>query len=112
MLELFKAKMEARRARREAVVAIDKYLKALAISLPETDDAEIRKQIEDEIARLISCKEVLRRSTEIPKWLGEALTTAFKLVTLVGSVVACEIITNRGTGDKIITDGIKRIPSL
>ena len=110
--ELFKAKLEARKARREAILAIDKYIKTLSVDISATDDAELKKQKETELMQMISAKDVYKRYTEIPKWAQECLTTALKLVTLVGSVVACEVITNRGTGDKIITDGIKRLPGL
>lgn len=110
--ELFKAKMEAKRARREAIVAIDKYINVLSMSLPNIKEVEERKQIEDEITKLVAVKEVYKKNTELPKWAVELITTGGKIVTLVGSVVACEIITNRGTGDKFITDGIKRLPGL
>ncbi len=110
--ELFKAKMEARKARREAILAIDKYINILSAELPSITEVEVKKQKEEELVRMISAKDVYKRYTEIPKWAQECLTTALKLVTLVGSVVACEVITNRGTGDKIITDGIKRLPGL
>ena len=110
--ELFKAKLEAKKARREAIVAIDKYVNALSIALPTETDQEKRKVIMEEMSRLVSIKEVYKKNTELPKWAQEALTTLLKLATLAGSVAACEIITNRGTGDKIITDGIKRLPGL
>lgn len=110
--ELIKAKAEAKKARREAIVAIDKYINVLTVGLPNKKDADERKQVEDEITRLVAVKELYKKNTELPKWAQELLTTIFKVVTLAGSVAACEIITNRGIGDKIITDGIKRIPSL
>lgn len=110
--ELFKAKLEAKKARREAIVAIDKYINALSVSLPEKKDNEERKALEDEITRLVAVKELYKKNTELPKWASELITTALKVVTLAGSVVACEVITNRGTGDKLITDGIKRLPTL
>ena len=110
--ELFKAKLEAKKARRDAIVAIDKYVNALSIQLPNETDQEKRKAIMEEMSRLVSIKEVYKKNTELPKWAQEMLTTGLKLVTLTGSVVACEVITNRGTGDKIITDGIKRLPGL
>ena len=110
--ELFKAKMEAKKARRDAIFAIDKYVNALSIQLPNETDQEKRKAIMEEMSRLVSIKEVYKKNTELPKWAQEMLTTGLKLATLAGSVVACEVITNRGTGDKIITDGIKRLPGL
>lgn len=110
--ELFKAKMEAKRARREAIVAIDKYINVLSMSLPNIKEADERKQIEDEITRLVAVKEVYKKNTELPKWAQESITTVLKVVVLAGSVVACEVITDRGTGDKFITDGIKRLPGL
>jgi len=110
--ELFKAKMEAKKARREAIEAIDKYISALSISLPQIKDAETKKQVEDEITKLVAVKEVYKKNTELPKWASELITTGAKVVVLIGSVVACEVITNRGTGDKIITDGIKRLPGI
>ncbi len=110
--ELTKAKLEARKAKKEAILAIDKYINALSISLPTVQDTETRRQVEDEIARLVTVKECYKKNTELPKWASEAISTALKVLTLVGSVVACEVITNRGTGDKIITDGIKRLPSI
>lgn len=112
MFELMKAKLEAKKARREAIVAIDKYINVLSMSLPETKDSEARKQIEDEITRLVAVKEIYKKNTELPKWASELITTGLKVVTLAGSVVACEVITNHGTGDKFITDGIKRLPGL
>lgn len=110
--ELFKAKCEARKAKRDAIVAIDRYINALSASLPEIKEIELRKQVEDEIVKLVSLKDVYKKNTELPKWASECITTGLKLVTLIGSVVACEVITNRGTGDKIITDGIKRLPGV
>lgn len=110
--ELFKAKLEAKKARREAILAMDKYINALSMSMTETEDPEARRQIEDEISKLVAVKEVYKKNTELPKWASELITTGLKVVTLAGSVVACEIITNRGTGDKIITDGIKRLPGI
>lgn len=110
--ELFKAKLEAKKAKREAILVMDKYINALSISATEAKDSETRKQIVDEIAKWVSLKEVYKKNTEIPKWAQELITTSLKLITLVGSVVACEVITNRGTGDKLIIDGIKRIPGV
>lgn len=110
--ELFKARLEARRAKREAILVMDKYINALSISASETKEAELRKEIVDEIGKWVSLKEVYKKNTEIPKWAQELITTSLKLVTLVGSVVACEIITNRGTGDKLIIDGIKKLPGI
>lgn len=112
MLELWKAKKEAKAARREAISAIDKYVSALSISLPQIKEAEKRKEIEEEIAKLVAVKEIYKKNVEIPKWASEAITTGLKIVTLIGSVVACEIITNRGTGDKIVTDAVKRLPGV
>ena len=112
MFELMKAKLEAKKAKREAILVMDRYINALSISASETQDVELRKQIIDEITKWVSLKEVYKKNTELPKWAQELITTSLKLVTLVGSVVACEIITNRGTGDKLILDGIKRIPGV
>jgi hypothetical protein len=111
-LELFKAKLEAKKAKKEAILAIDKYISALSMSLPEISDVELRRQTEDEITKLVAVKEVYKKNTELPKWASELISTGLKVVTLVGSVVACEVITNRGTGDKIVTDGIKRLPNI
>lgn len=110
--ELFKAKLEAKRVKREAILVMDRYINALSISASETEDAELRKQILEEITRWVSLKDVYKKKTEIPKWAQELITTSLKLITLVGSVVACEIITNRGTGDKLIIDGIKKLPGI
>lgn len=110
--ELFKAKLEAKKAKKEAILAIDKYISALSISLPEIKDVESRRMIEDEITKLVGVKEIYKKNTEIPKWASELISTSLKVVTLVGSVVACEVITNRGTGDKIVTDAIKRLPGI
>ena len=110
--ELWKAKLEAKKARREAILALDKYINALSAELPSITDAEVRKQQEDEIMRMVSAKDVYKKYTEIPKWAQECLTTALKLITLIGSVVACEVITNKGTGDKLVTDAVKKIPFL
>lgn len=112
MFELTKAKLEARKARREAIIAIDKYINVLSVGLPDIKDREERKKIEEEITGLVAVKELYKKNTELPKWAQELLTTALKIITLTGSVVTCEIITNRGTGDKLITDGIKRLPNL
>lgn len=112
MFELTKAKLEAKKARREAIIAIDKYINVLSVGLPDIKDRDERKKIEEEITGLVAVKELYKKNTELPKWAQELLTTALKVVTLAGSVVACEIITNRGTGDKLITDGIKRLPNL
>ena len=110
--ELFKAKLEAKKAKKEAILAIDKYISALSISLPEIKDVESRRMIEDEITKLVGVKEIYKKNTEIPKWASELISTSLKVVTLVGSVVACEVVTNRGTGDKIVTDAIKRLPGI
>lgn len=110
--ELMKAKLEAKRAKREAILVMDKYINALSVSAAETKDPELRKQIIDEIGKWVSLKEVYKKNTELPKWAQELITTSLKLVTLAGSVVACEVITNRGTGDKLIIDGLKRIPGV
>lgn len=110
--ELFKAKLEAKKAKKEAILAIDKYISALSISLPEIKDVESRKMIEDEITKLVGVKEIYKKNTEIPKWASELISTSLKVVTLIGSVVACEVITNKGTGDKIVTDAIKRLPGI
>ena len=112
MFELTKAKLEAKKARREAIIAIDKYINVLSVGLPDIKDREERKKIEEEITGLVAVKELYKKNTELPKWAQELLTTALKVVSLAASVAACEIITNRGTGDKIITDGIKRLPNL
>jgi len=110
--ELFKAKLEAKRAKKEAILAIDKYISALSMSLPEIKDVELRRQTEDEISKLVAVKEVYKKNTELPKWASELISTSLKVATLAGSVVACEVITNRGTGDKIVTDAIKRLPGI
>ncbi|MBP5597844.1 MAG: hypothetical protein J6Y02_20920 [Pseudobutyrivibrio sp.] len=112
MFELMKAKLEAKKAKREAIVAIDKYISALSMSLPQIEDAELRRATEDEITKLVAVKEVYKKNTEIPKWASEVISTGLKVVTLIGSVVACEIITNRGTGDKIVTDAVKKLPGI
>lgn len=110
--ELFKAKLEAKRAKKEAILAIDKYISVLSMSLPEIKDVELRRQTEDEITKLVAVKEVYKKNTELPKWCSELISTSLKVATLAGSVVACEIITNRGTGDKIVTDAIKKLPGI
>lgn len=110
--ELMKAKLEAKKAKKEAILAIDKYMSVLSASLPEIKDEELRKAAVDEMMKLASLKEVYRKNTEIPKWASEVISTGLKLVTLIGSVVACEVITNRGTGDKIVTDAIKKLPGI
>lgn len=110
--ELFKAKLEAKRAKKEAILAIDRYISVLSMSLPEIKDEEERQKKEDEIMKLVSVKEVYKKNTELPKWASELISTSLKVVTLAGSVVACEVITNRGTGDKIVTDAIKKLPGI
>lgn len=110
--ELMKAKLEAKKARKEAIVAMDKYINALSMSLTTDMPAETKAEIENEISKLVSIKEVYKKNTELPKWASELISTGLKVVTLAGSVVACEVITNRGTGDKIVTDAIKRLPGI
>lgn len=110
--ELMKAKLEAKKARKEAIVAMDKYINALSASLTASMPAEQKKEIEDEIMKLVSIKEVYKKNTELPKWASECITTALKIAALAASVGACEVITNRGTGDKIITDAIKKLPGI
>ena len=110
--ELMKAKLEAKKAKREAIVAIDKYISALSMSLPQINDAELRRATEDEITKLVAVKEVYKKNTELPKWASELISTGLKVVTLVGSVVACEVITNRGIGDKIVIDAVKKLPGI
>ena len=112
MFELTKAKLEAKKAKKDAILAIDKYIGALSMSLPQIEDVELRKSTEDEIVKLVSLKEVYKKNTELPKWASEVISTGLKLVTLIGSVVACEVITNRGSGDKIVTDAIKKLPGI
>lgn len=110
--ELMKAKLEAKKARREAIIAIDKYINVLSVGLPDIKDREERKKIEEEITGLVAVKELYKKNTELPKWAQELLTTTLRILAMGASVAACEIITNRGTGDKYITDGIKRLPTL
>ena len=110
--ELFKAKLEAKRAKKEAILAIDKYISVLSMSLPEIKDEEERQKKADEMMKLVSIKEVYKKNTELPKWASELISTSLKVATLAGSVVACEVITNRGTGDKIVTDAIKKLPGI
>lgn len=98
--ELFKAKLEAKRAKKEAIVAIDRYINALAADLPQIQDEELKCKTIDTMTKLVALKEVYKKNTELPKWAGEVISTALKIITLVGGVVACEITTNRGTGDK------------
>ena len=110
--ELVKAKLEAKKAKREAILVMDKYINALSISAMEAKDSETKQKIFEEITKWVSLKDVYKKNTEVPKWAQELITTSLKLITLVGSVVACEIITNRGTGDKLIIDGIKKLPGV
>ena len=110
--ELTKAKLEARAAKRKAIGVMDKYICALSISVVETEDPEIRNRIIEEIKKWVELRDLYKKRTELPKWAQELITTSLKLITLVGSVVACEIITNRGTGDKLIIDCIKKVPGV
>ena len=110
--ELLKAKLEAKKARREAILVMDKYINTLSTSAADCKDVALRKEIIDEIGKWVSLKEVYKKNTELPKWAQELITTSLKLLTLAGSVVACEIVTNRGTGDKLIIDGFKRLPGI
>lgn len=112
MFELTKAKLEAKKARREAIVAMDKYINTLSASLTGDIPSEQKKEIEDEIMKLVSIKEVYKKNTELPKWASECITTALKIAAIAASVGACEIITNHGSGDKIITDAIKKLPGI
>lgn len=98
--ELFKAKLEAKKAKKEAIVAIDQYINALAADLPQITDEKLKGDTIDTMTKLVALKEVYKKNTELPKWAGEVISTALKIITLVGGVVACEITTNRGTGDK------------
>lgn len=98
--ELFKAKLEAKKAKKEAIVAIDRYINALAADLPQIADEKLKGDTIDTMTKLVALKEVYKKNTELPKWAGEVISTALKIITLVGGVVACEITTNRGTGDK------------
>lgn len=110
MFELFKAKCAAKRARREAIAAFDQYINVLASRINIATPAEERKAIADEISKIVSIKAVYEKDTEPPKWLSELITTTLKLAVTAGSVAACEIITNRGIGDRHVIDGIKQIP--
>lgn len=112
MFELFKARMEAKKARREAIVAIDKYINALSITLPSIKDEDLKTKTIDTMTKLVSLKEVYKRNTELPKWASEVISTALKILTLVAGTVALEITTNRGTGDKFtnnLFDKVTRI---
>lgn len=112
MFELTKAKLEAKRAKKEAIIAIDKYINTLSASLPAIEDNTKRQEAIDTITKLVAVKEVYKKCTELPKWASEAISTALKILTLVAGTVACEVVTNRGTGDRIVTDAFKRVPGL
>ena len=112
MFELTKAKMESRKAKRLAIVEIDKYINILSTSLPAISDVEQRRVIETEIKELVGIKEVYKRYTELPGWFSELISTALKICTLIVSVVACEKVTNAGTGDRIVTDAMRQMPKM
>ena len=113
MFELCKARIEERKARREAAIAIDTYINALSDNLAKTFDSEERTKIIDELAKVVSIKEVYgRKNTEMLKLKSEIIITTLKILTLIGSVIACEVVTNRNTGDKIIIDTMSRVPNI
>ena len=113
MFELCKAKIEEKKARREATIAIDMYINTLSENLATTFDPEERTKIIDELAKVVSIKEVYgRKNTEMLKLKSEIIITTLKILTLVGSVIACEVVTNRNTGDRIMTDAISRVPNI
>lgn len=108
-VQLFKAKMESRRARKEAILAIDKYINALAADLPQITDENLKRETIDTMTKLVALKEVYKKNTELPKWASEVISTALKIITLIGGVVACEITTNRGTGDKFTNNFFDKV---
>lgn len=112
MFELLKAKMEAKQAKKEAIIAMDKYISILSLSLSDDMPGDKRREIEDEICKLVSIKEVYKKNTEPPKWMSECISTILKVAVLAATVGACEVITNRGTGDKIVIDAIKKLPGI
>ena len=113
MFELFKAKQEARAARREAIQKIDQHIKKLATDIPNTDDRTERKEIEAEISNLVAIKEVYRKNVEIPKWVSESIITLVSTGAKIGGVIFTiavkEKLMNLGTGDRNITNGIDQI---
>lgn len=109
MFEIIKAKNEARKCRREAIEALDKHIGTLTIGLLSTSDNEQRKLAEDEIARLATIREVLKKKQELPKWLNTAVETSCKVGGVILMVVLREKMMNAGTGDKIISDGMSQV---
>ena len=112
MFELFKAKCEAKKVRKEAIVKIDQYINALATDLPGITDEELKTKTIDTMTKLVALKDVYKRNVEIPKWASEVISTALKIITLIGGVVACEITTNRGTGDKFTNSFFDKVTKI
>ena len=113
MFELFKAKQEARAARRDAIQKIDKYINKLSTDIPSITDRNERKEIEAEIATMVSIKELYRKNVEIPKWLSESITAIVSTGAKVGGIIVMvalkEKLTNTGTGDKHLFSSMDQI---
>lgn len=110
--EIMAAKREARKARREAIEALDKHIGTLTVGLLHTADSDARKEAEDEVARLVAIREVLKKKQDLPKWLNTAVETGVKVGGVVLMVVLKERMMNAGTGDKIISDGMGSVMRL
>lgn len=98
--ELTKAKIEAKRARREAIVYIDKYINACAAELQSIKEPEERSKLIDEMTRLVAMKEVYKKATELPKWATEGLIYLGKIGVQAFTLFALKKTTYDGTGDK------------
>lgn len=107
--EIMAAKREARKARREAIEALDKHIGILTVGLLNESDPEKRKAAEQEIAGLATIRECLKKKQDLPKWANTAIETLCKAGGVVLLVVMKEKMMNTGTGDKIISDGMSQM---
>lgn len=106
--EVFKAKRNARKARKEAINYLDEFIRDKTISLTNIQDIETRKQTEEEIAHLVSMREVMRSKNELPKWACVVIEGIMEFGSAVGIYLLRERAMNMGA-DKLTTDAIGRV---
>ena len=112
MFELTKAKLEARRAKREAIIKLDLLVNNLTSELQTCTDEKVRQDMVDTITKIVILRDCYRKGVELPKWAAEAVSFGFKLLGLVAGAVTAEVMMNRGSGDKIWSNTFTKIGGL
>lgn len=105
--EVFRAKRNARKARKEAINYLDEFIRDKTMSLA-SQDIDTRRQVEDEIAHLVSMREVMRSKNELPKWACVVIEGIMEFGSAVGIYLLREKAMNMGA-DKLTTDAIGRV---